>query len=189
LWGASAKDVLAKEKVESVLLKQNNKGKKIVTFKGNYQYTYNVDEYSFVDTLENLGEFTVTYYFLKNKLFKASYIKEFKTIKIIKKSNEPKGKVEKIIDESDNNFEKMKQYLIWKYGNNYKTYGLNDNFEWNTMESKIVLNLYSGRNYSVEYYANTEIMKDFIDNAENGKEFIKELESEFREFNKIKEKI
>ncbi len=32
-------------------------------------------------------------------------------------------------------------------------------------------------------------MREFIDNAENGKEFIKELDTEFKEFNRIKYKL
>mgnify|MGYP003485419986 CR=1 FL=1 len=109
------------------------------------------------------------YSLLKNRLYKGTYTKELK--------------------ENDKSFERMKQYLIWKYGENYKTYGLDDNFEWNTGNTKIILNLFLGRSYIVEYYADSEYMKKLISDSENGREFIKELGTEFKEFNKIKEKL
>ena len=39
---------------------------------------YSIDEYSFLDSLESLGEFRVTYSFLKNRLYKGTYTKELK---------------------------------------------------------------------------------------------------------------
>lgn len=189
-WGSSSKEVLEKEKLKTILLKESVKSKKFSTFKGDFQYSYNVDDYSFTDTLEDLGEFDITYSFLKDKFFKATYTKEFKeikTAKITKKSKETNSIIP--TEQNDKSFEKMKQYLIWKYGKDYKTYGFYDNFEWNNGRSKIILNLYIGRNFTVEYYADTELMKEFIDNAENGKEFIKDLGTEYKDFSKIKDKI
>lgn len=168
-WGDPSEEVLKKEKLPSISYKENFKSKSFNTFKENYIYSYSVDEYSFLDTLESLGEFRVTYSFLKNKLYKGTYTKEFK--------------------ENDKSFERMKQYLIWKYGENYKTYGLDDRFEWNNGNTKIILNLFLGRNYTVEYYADSEYMKKLINDSENGREFIKEIGTEFKEFNKIKEKL
>jgi len=54
---------------------------------------------------------------------------------------------------------------------------------------KIILNLFLGRSYIVEYYADSEYMKKLISDSENGREFIKELGTEFKEFNKVKEKL
>ena len=186
-WGVSSKEVLDKENIKLVLYKENMKSKNYKTFKGDYQYTYKVEEYSFLDTLESLGEFNVTYSFLKDRLIKGVYSKEFTpqtSSKFLKKTN--------FVDNSleiASNFQRAKQYLIWKYGENYKTYGVYDNFEWNNGRSKIILNYFPEKGYSIEYYADTEAMKEFIDNAENGREFIKELETEFKEFNKIKYKL
>ncbi|MBN2838102.1 MAG: hypothetical protein JXM74_05045 [Fusobacteriaceae bacterium] len=168
-WGDSSETIFKKEKLSSISYKENLKNKSFQTFKGNYVYNYSVDEYSFLDNLESLGEFRVTYSFLKDKFYKGSYSRDLK--------------------ENDKSFERMKQYLIWKYGDNYQTYGLDDSFEWNNGDTKIVLNLFLGRNYTVEYFANSKYMKELIDEAENGREIIKELGTEFKEFNKLKEKL
>lgn len=168
-WGDLSEEVLKKENLPSISYKENLKSKSFNTFKGDYVYNYSIDEYNFLDNLESLGEFRVTYSFLKNRLYKGTYTKELK--------------------ENDKSFERMKQYLIWKYGENYKTYGLDDSFEWNTGNTKIILNLFLGRSYIVEYYADSEYMKKLISDSENGREFIKELGTEFKEFNKVKEKL
>lgn len=168
-WGSSVEEVLKKESLPSVEFRQNIKTKVFKSHQGNYSYNYSVEEYSFNDTLGNLGEYKVTYSFLKNRLYKGVYTREIK--------------------EDDKSFERMKQFLIWKYGNDYKTYGLDDNFEWTNGRTKVVLNLFLGRNYTVEYYADSEYMKNLISETENGSEFIRDTNSEFREYNKIKEKI
>jgi len=193
-WGSSSADVLALENLKSVVLKENIKSKNYNTFKGDYQYSYTVDDYSFSDSLESLGVFNITYSFLKDKLFKATLTKEFTELKpdeetkaLLKKNK--KLVLPKVYVDKDNSFQKMKQYLVWKYGENYKTYGISDTFEWETERSRIVLSFYENRNYTVEYYANTELMKEFIETSENGKEFVKELDSKYKEFNKVREKI
>lgn len=192
-WGISAKEVLQNEGVKTFYLKENPKSTTYKTFKGDYQYNYIVTDYSFSDNIESLGVFSVTMSFLKDKLFKATYTKEFKELKQNKEEILEKTKKKvigpKVFVDPDNSFEKMKQYLIWKYGENYKTYGISDTFEWETGRTKVVLSYYSNRNYTVEYYANTELMKEFIESAENGKEYYDELGTEFGEFNKIKDKI
>lgn len=193
-WGSSSSDVLVSENLKSVVLKENIKSKSYNTFKGDYQYSYTVNDYSFSDSLESLGVFNITYSFLKDKLFKATLTKEFTELKPDEETKELLKKNKKLVlpkvyVDKDNSFQKMKQYLIWKYGENYKTYGISDTFEWETERSRIVLSFYENRNYTVEYYANTELMKEFIETSENGKEFVKELDSKYKEFNRIKEKI
>ena len=168
-WGDSVNDMLKIENLREINYKENFNTKTFNTHIKNFFYNYNIDEYSFPDSIGTLGTFKVTFSFLKNKLYKGTYTKEIK--------------------ENDNTFEIIKQYLIWKYGENYKTYGIDDCFEWTTDNTKIVLNLFLGRNYTIEYYANSDEMKNFINSSENGKEFIKNQESDFREYNKIKEKI
>lgn len=193
-WGNSWTEVLAMENLEKVLLKENLKSKNYSTFKGDYQYSYTVDDYSFTDTLESLGPYTVTYSFLKGKLFKATLAKEFVELKPDEETKKQMKKNKKLVFpkvyvDKDNSFEKMKQYLIWKYGEKYKTYGISDTFEWENSRSRIVLNFYENRYYTVEYYANTELMKEFIETSENGKEFTKELGTQYKEFDKVKDKI
>lgn len=186
-WGSLSDKILEKEKVKLILYKENLKSKNYKTSKGEYKYNYKIDEYSFDDTLESLGEFLVTYSFLQDKLIKGSYTKEFKSL------NPNKGITKTEISNNSANdfksFERAKQYLIWKYGEDYKSYGLSDNYEWNNGRSKITLNYFPQWGYIIEYFADTEDMKEFIDNSENGKEFIKELDTEFKEFNRIKYKL
>ena len=108
-WGSSSEKILEKEKIKLVLYKENLKSKTYKTFKGDYQYNYKIDEYSFDDTLESLGEFVVTYSFLQDKLIKGTYTKEFEStnkINIINKTD----KLNKSMNDLKN-FEKAKQYL------------------------------------------------------------------------------
>lgn len=168
-WGMEFNEVVKKEKVVEIAYKEITKSKIYNNYGGEFVYKYIVDEYSFLDDLGSLGRFQVTYSFLKKRLYKGTYTKS--------------------IAIGDTSFERMKQFLIWKYGNNYKTYGLNDSFVWETGRSKILLNLFKDKSFSVEYSATIQEMKDFVDNIENGKDFIKDLGTEYREFNSLKEKI
>ena len=77
-WGDLSEEVLKIENLPSISYKENFKSKSFNTFKDDYIYNYSIDEYSFLDSLESLGEFRVTYSFLKNRLYKGTYTKELK---------------------------------------------------------------------------------------------------------------
>ncbi len=168
-WGMSREDVFTLEILNKVVYEEKKFTRKFKTYKGNMEYIYAIDEYSFYDEIESLGNFKVTFVFLEDKLIKTKYEQELST--------------------TEKGYERMKKYLVWKYGSNYEMYGFEDNFVWKTDRSKIILDLIPNRYYTVEYYANTKGMVDYIYNIENAKEFQKSIGTEYEEFNSVKDKI
>lgn len=168
-WGMNREDVFALETLDRVIYEEKNYSRKFKTYKGNMEYTYTIDEYSFYDEIASLGSFKVTFVFLEDRLIKTKY--------------------EQVLTETEDEYERIKKYLVWKYGSEYEMYGFEDNFIWTTDRSKIVLDLIPNKHYTVEYYANTKDMVDFVYNIENGKEFQKTIGTEYEEFNSIKDKI
>ena len=168
-WGMSRNEVFMKEEVGKMEYSEHNINKTFTTFMGEMTYNYAVDEYIFYDNIASLGEFKITYTFLKNKLIKSRY--------------------EQAVGKDYASFNRIRKYLVWKYGTDYEVFGYADNFIWKNDRSRIILDLIPNNYYTVEYYANTKEINDFISNIENGREFLERVGTEYEEFNNIKDKI
>lgn len=168
-WGDSPGMMLKNENLSKVTYQKDFKSKIFNTHYGDKIYNFSEESYFFYDELESLGKFRVTFDFIDNKLYKGTYEKE--------------------INENDSSFERTKQYLIWKYGENYKTYNIKNYFEWETDRVKIIFNLFTNDRYVIEYYSKDKDINQIIENIENGTEFTKDLDTQYKEFNKIKEKL
>lgn len=168
-WGMSRSEVFEKESLERLEYSEKKINITFPTYKGDMLYRYSKDEYTFYDEIESLGTFKVTYTFLEDKLIKSSY--------------------EQLITNDYSNFNRLRQYLTWKYGTDYRVYGFNDNFVWSNDRTRIVLDLIPNRNFVVEYYANTPEILAFISSIEKGRDFLDEVGSDFEEFNNIRDRI
>lgn len=168
-WGMSREEAFTKETLEKIEYKEQKITKTFKTYKGDMEFNYTTDEYSFYDTIGSLGQFKVTLVFLKNRLIRSKY-------------------EQKITDEQKE-YNLFKKYLIWKYGTDYTVSGFDDNFIWNRERTKVILDIIPHNHYTVEYYANTEEMLDFIYDIENAIEFQNSIGSEYKEYNSIKNKI
>jgi hypothetical protein len=168
-WGMSRREVFVKEKIDKMEYSEHNINKTFTTYMGEMTYNYVVDEYVFYDEIASLGEFKITYTFLKDKLIKSKY--------------------EQSVGKDYVSFNRIRKYLVWKYGTDYEVFGYSDNFIWKNERSRIILDLIPNSYYTVEYYANTKEINEFIANIENGREFLKNVGTEYEEFNNIKDKI
>lgn len=168
-WGMNRQEVFEAEELLSLKYKEKTVTINYSSYKGDMLYSYTFDEYIFDLDIETLGNFQVTYTFLDNKLIKTKY--------------------EQSIQNNHNNFNRMKKYLTWKYGIEYSVYGFNDNFVWLNERSRVVLDLIPNKNFTVEYHANIDELREFIHNVETGKEFLEKTGSEYENFNKVSDLI
>lgn len=135
------------------------------------KYVWNLDIYSFEDSLKSAGKFDVQYVLLEDRLIQGSYS-------------------QKIKEENIENYSKMKKILEDKYGYPQGIYksssflfenGKEDSkaseiLTWYIQGTRIDLILNKGQNFKINYYVRDKELVDFI--LDKGLEKEKEREKE-----------
>ncbi len=155
-WGDSLEQV---KKLEKGITFKKDVSVEKKTVSGN-KYEWEKELYSFKENIKFMGDFDVTYIFLKNRLISGKYSQD-------------------IENKNLNNFNRMKEVLNEKYGNyNYikenSSYILVDGnresqytktYVWNLADTLINLVLIDNKKFEVTYFTKDRDLLDFIKNT------------------------
>ena len=173
-WGDSIQEVKGLEK--GVKFKQDKTTEKKVYFDKKYEWEKTL--YSFTEKVKFLGDFDITYVFLKDKLISGKYSQ-----KIEDKNLDKFNRMKELLNDKYGSYTQVSESSSYKLINGKKEASYRKIYSWHPEDTRVNLVLIDDDKFEVEYLCRNQEMLDFIENVglEKQKQAKEKIKSENKE--------